>query len=85
MVRHVVTKPLGHGAGDGLLVAVEPHMVGVHMDHLLPARARKSQRSPDIAERLSDLVGDRFGELPVIVPAALTGDLDPVADLDCRE
>ncbi|MEX5219586.1 MAG: hypothetical protein NW701_17285 [Nitrospira sp.] len=55
------------------------------MDHLLPARARKSQRSPDIAERLSDLVGDRFGELPVIVPAALTGDLDPVADLDCRE
>lgn len=52
------------------------------MDHVLPARAGDSQRSFDIAERLGDLIRDRRGEFPVIVPAALPRGLQPVAEPD---
>ena len=68
VVAHAVTELLGHGL-VGLLI--EPHVVGVHMDHMLPTRTGDSQGPFDIAERLSDLIRDRLGELPVIVPTAL--------------
>lgn len=50
------------------------------MDHMLPARAGDSQGSFDIAERLGDLVRDRLGAFPVIVPAALARNFQAVAD-----
>jgi hypothetical protein len=50
------------------------------MDHVLPSPACDSQGPLDISERLGDLIGDGVGEFPVIVPAALPGDLKPVPD-----
>lgn len=77
-----MTKPLGHGLVNFVLGTAEPHVVRVHMDDMLPTRADKSQSPLDITERLSDLIRDRLGELPFIVPTALTCGLNPVADLD---
>ena len=68
MLGHVVTELLGH---DPVGFLVEPHVIGVHVNHVLPARTGDSQSPLDIAKRLGDLILDRLGELPVVIPAAL--------------
>src|SRR5574337_1339709 len=80
VVGHVVAEAFRHDRKDLLVITIQPHLIGVHVKNVLPPCAGDSQGAFHVAERLGDLVDDRFGEPPGIVPTALTRKLKPVTD-----
>ena len=64
----MVAEALGHGPVDLLLVSVEPHVVGVHVHDVRPARTGGRQGPLNVAEGLGNLVPNRLWRLPVVVP-----------------
>lgn len=58
------------------------HVIGIDVNHVLPARAGGSQCALDILKSPLDLGLDRIGDLQIVVPATLTGYLDALAEFE---
>src|SRR5690606_29186453 len=84
VVRHVLAVQLDYCVVDDWRKTAD--MVCIDVNNVIPIRPGLRQNEFDITEGGRYLLLDFLGDLQVVVPAALTGCLYPVPDLDsCRE